>query len=73
MLDEGKILVKFESTYMICNPKNNLLRYLEGVNFHRGCETEIYVESLVYLFSKTKARKAKITILQQITCKSTFL
>ncbi|XP_060180929.1 F-box/kelch-repeat protein At3g23880-like isoform X1 [Lycium barbarum] len=65
MLSKGEILVAFNSTSMIYNPKDDSSRILEVINFDNNPKAEIYIESLVCPFSRegnegaTKSKRMK--------------
>ncbi|KAK4732146.1 hypothetical protein R3W88_025134 [Solanum pinnatisectum] len=58
MASGSEILVVFGSSFMIYNPKGNLLRSSKVINFNNWDEAEIYIESLVCPFSTVRTEDA---------------
>ncbi|XP_060176429.1 F-box/kelch-repeat protein At3g23880-like [Lycium barbarum] len=56
----GEFLLRLESVFLICNPKDNSIRFPEYAEFSDGLLAEIYIESLVCPLSQNEPRTQQL-------------
>ncbi|XP_019233642.1 PREDICTED: F-box/kelch-repeat protein At3g23880-like [Nicotiana attenuata] len=61
MSNKGEFLFQFVSTFMVYNPKDESLRYLEVTNCDTSFEASVYIESLVWPIFPKGSKDAIIT------------